>query len=316
MNPYQRIIRNGAVVQEGHINTQEKFDFFKSAVPMAGRRVIDIGCNSGMMTKLAKDSGAKAAHGIDIEFEYIRDAARLWPDCKFSIGTIYRIPIKYDIGIVSAMFHYVSDPLRALGMLARSCDTIIGDFNLHSGDFSEACGVFLDHRGLWIPTRSAFEEMALMYFNRVENLGPAPSPDSSTRYYYILSEPKPSIKTAELIWGVSESGKSTYANERGLVTLCDVLSTDLIFVEWRVIRRGYVMDISALSEAFRGNKKEEYVQFYLDYLERWAKARMTLDIIIEGFELSYDDVRIPLVDMLTDFGWKVDAKQLSPGWWK
>lgn len=317
MNPYQRIIKDGSVLQNGSIDTETKFNELTQGVDFYDKTVLDVGCNLGMMTEYSRLRGARYSKGIDIEHEFIRDASRLWPKCSFEVGTIYRIPSVYDIILVSAMFHYVTDPSKALSMLARAGRLVLGDFNFYCGKCCDSENAFfMDHRGLWIPTQAGFETLARQHFGAVECRGEAISPDNSTRYYYSLSSPKPSQKTAELVWGVSESGKSTYANNKGLVTGADVLSTDLVFVEWRVINRGSIMDISALSEAYRGKRKDAYVAFYLDYFDRWLRARYTMDVIIEGFELGYEDVRLPLIQRLKDLGWVVKETPLTPGCWK
>lgn len=300
MNPYQRIIKDGSVIQQGHIDTQKKFAKLVSGISLRGKRVVDIGCNLGMMCELARQHGADV-YGIDIEKEYIEDAKKLWPNICFGVEPAERLRGNWDIAILSATFHYFTEPERVLKQLARCCDLVIGDFIINI-DSSKECRFTRDHRKLWIPNEAAFTTIAKEYFDNVVCIGPSPSPDDSTRFFYHLSQPKKTKAEALCIGGEGGTGKTTYAKtfyDR------DILQIDQVFIEWRILNIKAIMSVAWHADSLHGKCLKDYLQHHLSYIERWAISRTNLNIAIEGYDFVYDDFRIPVIEMLEKHGWEV-----------
>jgi len=313
MNPYQKIVIDGEEIQPGRLDTKKKFEELTQGVDLKGKRVLDVGCNLGMMCYLAKEAGAGRIVGVDINPEYIDQARKLWPKLEFNVNSVYKLNGKYDIVIASAMMHYVADLPRAFDSLFRVTDMVLGDFNVADELYQqEHKAFFLDYRDLWIPTKKALVDIALKYFNTVIEVGPAMAPDDSTRVYYRLEGSKAGRPKAELIYGTSGTGKTSLMS-----TFLDrkQLQTDAIYVSWRVTHGGEIMDVSWNSEAMRGKFADDYENFYIEYLTRWLNSSLGQDVVIEGFDLFYDQLRGKLVMVLEALGWEVDQRELKGKYW-
>lgn len=121
---YQKLVRpDGSVAQPGGtVDTVAKFAALTEGLDLRGARVLDVGCNLGMMSVLAHRAGALTVTGIDADAEAIAAANRFkaawYPDAAIeywhdslidhSIGRQSR----YDVVVASSVLHHCG-PLDA-----------------------------------------------------------------------------------------------------------------------------------------------------------------------------------------------------------
>lgn len=75
------------------------------------KKVLDLGCGSGISTKKLKEWGAEAI-GIDISENMIEIAKRTLPDTTFVIADMEKLPFKdnsFDVVSCSMSLHYIND---------------------------------------------------------------------------------------------------------------------------------------------------------------------------------------------------------------
>ena len=313
MNKYQKIIRRGEELQPGSIDTHAKFAQLTKGVDFKDKIVTDIGCNLGEMCRLAMRRGAKQAIGIDRTIEYLHDARLLNPKINFIVGNDDKINGNNDIVIASAMFHYVKDHDAFFKQIAKCTKLLVMDVWLAN----ETPNLFqLSHRGLYIPTRIAFEDIVYKYFNKIELKENSISPDSSKRYIFHISEPKKLPSKALILYGPSNVGKTTMAHEHEALGY-HYLSTDLIFMSFYKAKhkdisipysvRGFVDKIS-------DETRKDYHKFHMNYIKKWLLDKIGHDIVIEGYDISDSQYRCKLKRLLTE--WELNEINLKKVWTK
>ena len=76
-----------------------------------GKKVLDLGCGTGIYTKILKRKGAKV-QAIDISPKMIEIAKQYVRGVDFKIGTVYNLPYKsgsFDIVLASLVVHYFAN---------------------------------------------------------------------------------------------------------------------------------------------------------------------------------------------------------------
>jgi len=279
------------------MDTTAKFDLMTQGVDLKDKRLLDVGCNNGMMTYLASLRGA-IAEGIDINYDTVKFARSLYPSIPFRCEQAETVTGNYDIILASAMLHYV-DLDKTLSQFSRCAKQVICDIWLHP---SEVPIFALTSRGIYVPSMPAFLSIASKYFKTVDLKGPSPSPDDSKRFIFHLSNPNPIQPEAILIYGPGESGKSvlsrTYFNHL-------ILRTDDIFFVWKANRIDLMLSVAFFSDLLRGKGLSDYLSFCTNQISDWLNSRLNLDVVIEGYDLSFDDYRSQVVGLLTSNNWKV-----------
>ena len=297
---YQRLVRNGQVVQPGDIDTPAKFQQLTEGIDLAGKSFLDVGCNCGEMCRLAKEAGAKRTLGIDIERDYVHQARELNPSMSFLVDNAYDARGEFDVVLASAMLHYVGDYRRFFMRMARVTKGVL-TLDAWLTDRSDACFV-LTKRGMFIPSEAALRAVAEKWFGVVENQGPALAPDASKRTIFHLREPKPDPPRAVLIYGPGGSGKTTMAGE---FLGYGRLELDSIFVSWR---RGVEPSISYsvsdfVNATWASGKVDKYLVFHAAEIGRWLSRRKSTDVAIEGYDMVFPDYRDLVKRLLLKGGW-------------
>lgn len=116
---YQTIELNEGLITPGKLNTNSRIPWFKK-FDFSNKTVLDIGCNSGQYSLLAKKEGAKNVIGIDINENRIYQAKMLaineGIDVDFHTAGIENVKDfgKFDIVICIAVVTEVENVLMAL----------------------------------------------------------------------------------------------------------------------------------------------------------------------------------------------------------
>lgn len=93
--------------------------------PLAGLRVLDLGCGYGWFCRWARERGAAAVHGIDLSEKMLARARDMTADAAIAyrradLETL-RLPERsFDLAYSSLAFHYVPDLGRLLGVIRRA----------------------------------------------------------------------------------------------------------------------------------------------------------------------------------------------------
>jgi len=134
-----------------------------------GKTVLDVGCAEGLIAMKLYDEGASAVHGLEIVPGHAAVANKLRADrgCTFDVAdaNAYKPKRKYDIVIMLAILHKLTDPTAACKRFAsaarelvvlrlppRTAPVIV---DRRSGNYShdmeaalETCGFFLTRKTL------------------------------------------------------------------------------------------------------------------------------------------------------------------------
>jgi SAM-dependent methyltransferase len=92
--------------------------------PLAGRRVLDLGCGAGVFLHMAAGRGARVA-GVDASPGLLAEAARRVPDADLRLGELDRLPFDddgFDVVTAFSSIFFALDPVEALretGRVAR-----------------------------------------------------------------------------------------------------------------------------------------------------------------------------------------------------
>lgn len=125
-----------------------------------GKRIIDLGCGNGALTKQLSDLGAKAI-GIDGSKELLEIAKNNYPDLEFVYGdaTAFTVEEKADAVFSNAVFHWIEKE-KQLDMLKCVYDALKegGELIFEFGGYENTC---LIHDML----NNEFEKRGLSYTN-------------------------------------------------------------------------------------------------------------------------------------------------------
>ncbi|MBA4793788.1 MAG: TIGR04290 family methyltransferase [Phenylobacterium sp.] len=109
-----------------HDYPRNKFRAFEHAIPadLAGKSVLDIGCNAGFYSLEMKRRGADRVLGIDFDDRYL-DQARLAAEVadveiefrKLSVYDLARLGERFDLVIFMGVLYHLRHPLLALDLI-------------------------------------------------------------------------------------------------------------------------------------------------------------------------------------------------------
>jgi trans-aconitate 2-methyltransferase len=97
-------------------------DLIARIAGMKPRRILDLGCGSGLSTLELKHAFKKAEIvGVDLSPEMLKAAAKRLPEVKFQQGDAATFDAGgFDLVFANAVFHWVGDHIAALARLARA----------------------------------------------------------------------------------------------------------------------------------------------------------------------------------------------------
>jgi tRNA (mo5U34)-methyltransferase len=172
-----------------------KFARFCEAIPadLAGKSVLDIGCNAGFYSLEMKRRGAARVVGIDTDEHYLRQA-RFAAEMEGAAVEFLRMPVwdvaalqeRFDLVIFMGVLYHLRHPLLALDLIhdhvardlllfqsmqrgSREISSVQPDYDFNSVAPFDASGYpkmhFVEHRyshdetNWWIPNRACVEAM-------------------------------------------------------------------------------------------------------------------------------------------------------------
>jgi len=295
---YQKIIKDGKLVQSGDNDTLTKFQQLSQGIDFTGKSVLDCGCNLGMLGYLALQRGAKSVVGIDTNSEYIAQARSVFPEITFRCEKVEDIYGHYDIIIASALIHYIADLDSLFELFSRCTNQVICDIWIHH---SQTPFFALTERDFFIPSKPAIYYIVSKYFSKIDEKGIALSPDNSMRQIFHISEPKPKQPEAVIISGPGRVGKTTLASTYFKHKL---LHTDTLSAAWIMGGAGYSNSIGDHSSSIRGKNVQKYIDFLISELTAQLTTYINRDIVLEGNELGFPDFKVPVIKLLNSLGWK------------
>jgi len=93
----------------------------ESCLPLAGKRLMDAGCGSGMALALAAERGARVT-GMDASEALLGEARKRVPDAELHVGDVEACPFpdgSFDVVTAFNSIQYADDPVAALRELRR-----------------------------------------------------------------------------------------------------------------------------------------------------------------------------------------------------
>lgn len=96
---------------------------------MAGRRVLDLGCNAGLWSLAATEAGADFVLGVDLKAEYIEQAKLVFEAkgiaaerYRFEVGDIFARPFaeKFDIVLCLGVLDRVDRPVELFDLMSAT----------------------------------------------------------------------------------------------------------------------------------------------------------------------------------------------------
>ncbi len=146
---------------------------------LRGRRVLDLGCNSGFWSLKAIQAGAEYVLGIEgrqmhvDQAKFVFEAKGIDPDrYRFELGNVLSYPVSNDFDVVLCLglLYHVSKPTELFEVMARSgADILVIDTRV--SNIPSSCFEIrhenlddprngLDHEMIFVPTRQAVAALA------------------------------------------------------------------------------------------------------------------------------------------------------------
>ena len=183
-NPHLLITHHLKYQQTGF--TDKKWELLKlTAEDLSGKSVIDLGCNSGWISKNCLDLGAASVLGVDYSWRYLEEARARGVTVRFSTLDEFEFDKQYDIILCLAVFHYIGDKEKFFKKIAEATkEMFILEVPIAQNDDPV---LMLHDRGdagqVFYPSFSLLEIWILKYFNHYE-YWPSVSPDNSNRLIF------------------------------------------------------------------------------------------------------------------------------------
>lgn len=148
-------------------------------VKTTGKKVFDLGCNSGWIGKYCLDNGASDALGVDYNWRYLDEARKRGLRTKLMrLEDIATLDETADITFCLATMHYILDKEKFIREVAEKTNKL---FVLEIPILWEE-GLKLGKKNhYFIPTKDLVLEWLNKYFSKVEVVGETPAPDDGRR---------------------------------------------------------------------------------------------------------------------------------------
>jgi trans-aconitate methyltransferase len=83
--------------------------------PVSGETILDLGCGTGNLTSLIKETGAEVL-GIDLSPDMIASAKKNFPKIDFQVkdASTFSFPLKFDAVFSNAVLHWINEKEKAI----------------------------------------------------------------------------------------------------------------------------------------------------------------------------------------------------------
>ena len=98
-----------------------RLDFIHQLADLRGKQVLDVGCGTGIYTKILKRRGADIS-GIDISKSMIEVAKREVSGVDFKVGSAYELPYRagsFDLVLAALVIEHLTDLDKAFSEINR-----------------------------------------------------------------------------------------------------------------------------------------------------------------------------------------------------
>ncbi len=141
-NYYQTVVLGGEVIKAG-ARSDKRLEMIKWDKWFQGRTVLDIGCNNGMLSLKAAESGAKKVVGVDWNPSVLL-ARRLAKEAGLNNVSFHQIDLNrpdfynrinddFDVIFFCAMLNHIKDKPKMLEWIDLRCrERLIMETNLHN----------------------------------------------------------------------------------------------------------------------------------------------------------------------------------------
>jgi 2-polyprenyl-3-methyl-5-hydroxy-6-metoxy-1,4-benzoquinol methylase len=126
---YNRLYRSNPLLAE--YLGPERIRFYEEVaercVPLAPRRIVDVGCGPGALLHLLVarlSAKPELIVGVDRSRAGIRRARRLLPEAQWLVGDLFGLPAgreQFDLVLCTEVLEHVREPRRAVGVLRSMC---------------------------------------------------------------------------------------------------------------------------------------------------------------------------------------------------
>ena len=89
--------------------------------PVAGERILDVGCGTGHLTSQIADRGVEVV-GLDASLSMVAQARQNFPKLKFQLADVrdFRVDAPFNAVFSNAALHWVREPEAAIACMARA----------------------------------------------------------------------------------------------------------------------------------------------------------------------------------------------------
>lgn len=196
---------------------------------LKGKKVLDVGCNTGFFCGFAAWQGAQKVVGIDNNAAFLEAAAQFFPNCQFRCQDWADLDSeKYDVIIFLSALHYAQDQKAMIDFLMERLEpggVLVLELGIAPGGENAFIEVERAIDKCFFPTGKKLAEMLAPYVAKYIGSSAPQAGDPIPRYVYHIRNRLP---LAILFMDAPHSGKSTISSS---IFAKDIkrISGDLLF---------------------------------------------------------------------------------------
>lgn len=163
----------GGTNYQSEENNASKWEIFNFPKDMAGKKFLEIGCNTGYFLKKASDAGADV-EGVDISWQVLDKTLDSVPDAITYLTKVedFFWNKRYDYVLCCSAFHYFKDRERIIRDISKETDHFVLELPTRDEDREDIFyqGLGDDKYFCAVPTKKLILKWLNKYFKNVEEL--------------------------------------------------------------------------------------------------------------------------------------------------
>lgn len=179
---------------------------------LKGKKVLDVGCNTGFFCGWAEYKQAAYVKGVDNNPLFLKEAKSLFPTCKFQYGNWEDLGAStYDVILFLSALHYAEDQKRMIDLLMERLEPtgmLVLELGIAPGEQDDFVEVRRQFDCRLFPTWTKLRSMLAPYSYKCIGASVAQAGDPLPRYVVHVTHKKPLAIT---LLGASYSGKTSLA---------------------------------------------------------------------------------------------------------